>query len=325
MRLPDLRLQRNAGVGGHRLDMRLGIARSADNADAGDGVQERLARQNVGRFQVLVHHFDDAPARPIGELPTLAIGRGNGGAAGERQAQRFGNRVHGAGRAHGIAMSRTRGAGCGAVEKFLLVYLARCQLAPAAPDDGPAADQFAFVPAVEHRAARQDDGRDIDGGGSHDLARRGLVAPGGQHHAVDGIAVQELDQTEVKQVAIERGGGPAAIFEDRVDREFDRDAARIADAVARPLGKVDMDAVAGRKVAAALRDADDRLAAAQLLRRDAVVHEPLQIERGHVHPLRIVEPVAAAQSRARSWPVAAHFFPLSARLGPASELRRTSV
>src|SRR5215216_1345848 len=53
--------------------------------------------------------------------------------------------------------------------------------------------------------------------------------------------------------------------------------------------------VAGHQVAAGLGDADYRLARAQLLRRDPVVHEALEVERSLVDAVGIVEPVARAE------------------------------
>ena len=91
--------------------------------------------------------------------------------------------------------------------------------------------------------------------------RRRLVAAGGQHHGIDRIAVQDLDEAEIGEVAIERRRRPAAVLEDRMHREFHRHAAGIADAFAHALHRVQVHAVAGREVAAGLRDADDRLAA----------------------------------------------------------------
>ena len=76
-----------------------------------------------------------------------------------------------------------------------------------------------------------------------------------------GVAVEHLDQAEVGQVAVERRGRALAGLLDRVDRELDRDAAGVADAVADPLGELEVVAVARRQVAAGLGDADDRLAA----------------------------------------------------------------
>ena len=84
--------------------------------------------------------------------------------------------------------------------------------------------------------------------GGHDPGRRGLVAAGGEHDGVDRIAVEDLDQAEIEEVAVERGGRAPAILEDRVDREFHRDAAGVADPGADPLGELEMDAVARREV-----------------------------------------------------------------------------
>src|SRR5690606_40593106 len=101
--------------------------------------------------------------------------------------------------------------------------------------------------------------------GGHDLAGRGLVAARGQHHAVDRVAVEQLDEPEIEQVAVERGSGPAAVLENRMDRKLDRYPARIAYPVACALGEVEMDTVARAEIAARLRDADDRPARLQLL------------------------------------------------------------
>ena len=53
--------------------------------------------------------------------------------------------------------------------------------------------------------------------------------------------------------------------------------------------------VAGGEVAAGLGDADDRAARLQLFARHAVVHEALDIERGHVRVSGVVEPLLTAQ------------------------------
>src|ERR671916_498591 len=53
--------------------------------------------------------------------------------------------------------------------------------------------------------------------------------------------------------------------------------------------------VTGYQVAAALGDTDDRPARAQLLRRDPVIHVALEVERGLVLAVGIVEPVARAE------------------------------
>jgi hypothetical protein len=54
-----------------------------------------------------------------------------------------------------------------------------------------------------------------------------------------------------------------------MDGEFDRDAARLANALAHALRQHQVMPVAGAQVAAGLRDADDRLARLQLLEAEA--------------------------------------------------------
>ena len=94
-----------------------------------------------------------------------------------------------------------------------------------------------------------------------------LSQPVGQHDAVERIAVEHLDEAEIGEVAVERGGRPLAGLLDRMDGELEGDAAGGGDALAHALGELEMVAVAGREVRAGLGDADDRLAGLQLLAR----------------------------------------------------------
>ena len=79
-------------------------------------------------------------------------------------------------------------------------------------------------------------------------------------------------------------------------RKFQHDAAGFAHAFAHALGEHEMMTIAGREIAAGLRDADDRLARLQLRERQAEVHVALQVQRGHVGVGGIVEPGARAQA-----------------------------
>ena len=280
----------------HGDDMGLGVARPADSRNHADGVQKALARQDLGRAQVLIGHLHNPAAGFISNLAALAIGRGDRRASGQRQAKRFGHGIHGRGRAHRIAMARRRSRIAGALKELFLVDLARRQLAAAAPDHRARPHQIAFMPPVEHRPARQDNGGNIHRAGRHHLAGGGLVAARGQHHRVDGIAIKDLHQPQIGQIAIQRGGGAAAVFKDRMNRKFHADPTRIADAVTHALGQIEVDAVAGRKVAAALCNTDDRAAGAQFVGRDPVIHEAFQIERYHVRPRRIGKPVLRTET-----------------------------
>src|SRR5690606_34931625 len=92
----------------------------------------------------------------------------------------------------------------------------------------------------------------------------------------------------------------AAVLEDGMNRKFHRNAACLANALAHAADCLEMDAIAGREVATGLRDADDRFTASQLLAREPVVHEALEIERHHVEVRGIVEPVLGAEAARRT-------------------------
>ncbi len=163
------------------------------------------------------------------------------------------------------------------------------------PEHGTRTDQLALEMAVQHGAAGQHDGRQVGGGRSHQAGRGGLVATGGEHHAIQGKAVQDLHQAKVGQVAIQGRGGAATLLGNGVHREFHGDTARVADTGLDPLGQLQVMTIAGREIAAGLGDADDRPARLEFVTGQAVVHVALDIERGHVGVGRIIEPLLAAQ------------------------------
>ncbi len=280
---------------GDGVDVDRRIGRAADRRIGDDGVLERLAGENVGRLQILAHDLDRAHAGLIGDLPALAIRRRNGGAARQRHAERLGKAVHGRSRAHRVAVP-DRGRRIGdEVDEFLVADLAGGVVLARLPHHHAGADAALAVPAVEHRAAGQNDRRDVHRRRRHDAGRRGLVAAGHQHDAVERIAVQDLDQAEISEIAVERGVWALAGLLDRVHRKFEGDAAGGADAGAHALGELDMVTVTGRQVGAGLRDADDRLAGGQLFLGQAPVEVALEIERRHARVLGIVEPELRAE------------------------------
>jgi hypothetical protein len=146
--------------------------------------------------------------------------------------KRLGQRIHRRGGAHGVAMA-DRGRGrTDDLDEFTVVDLALGQLFARLPHHRARAGALAMVPAVEHRPAREHDGRNIHRRRSHDLRRRRLVAAGGQHHRIERVAVEHLDQRQILQVAIQAGGRALAGFLNRMQRKLEGDAARLADALA---------------------------------------------------------------------------------------------
>ena len=297
---PVLDCQLHPDVARDGIDVDRRVGRTADGRASDDGILERLAGENVGRPQIVVNEFDRAHARLIGDLRALAVGRRYRRAAGQRHAERLGERIHGRGRAHGVAMAdrgRRRGHD---VDEFLVIDLAGRVVFSRLPDYGAGAGALAFPPAIEHRPARQHDGGNVHTCRSHQTSRRGLVATGREHDAVKRITVKHFDQAKIGKVAIERGGRAFARFLNRMHREFEGNAPRRPNAGAHAFGKLDVMAVAGRKVRTGLRDADDRLAGGELLQSEAVIEIALEIKRRHAGIVGVVEPELRAQStRAR--------------------------
>ncbi len=72
--------------------------------------------------------------------------------------------------------------------------------------------------------------------------------------------MQYFNQPEIGQIAIECRRRPLAGFLNRMNRKLERNAARVADAVAHAFCKLDMVSIARREIGACLRDSNDRLA-----------------------------------------------------------------
>ena len=148
-------------------------------------------------------------------------------------------------------------------DEGIIIDLAPGQQGAGFPDHRAGTNHATLPPAVEHWPARQHDGRDIDRRCCHQAGGCRLVAAGGQHHTVERIAIEHLDQTDIGKIAVQRRGGAFAGFLNRVDRKFKGNTARIANAGAGTFRQINMVAVAGRQVAAGLGNADDRFAGAQ--------------------------------------------------------------
>ncbi len=103
--LPILDVERHADMARDRVDVDGRVGRAADGGAGDDRVLERFAGEDVGWLQVLVHDLDGAATGLISDLCALAIGRGDGGAAGQRKAQGFRQRVHGRGGSHRVAVA----------------------------------------------------------------------------------------------------------------------------------------------------------------------------------------------------------------------------
>src|SRR5215211_2118853 len=275
-------------VARHGHDVRLGVGRAAYSRGRDDRVQKRRARQDLRRAQILVGHLSDPLPRVVGHLTALAVGRRDCCASRQRETEHLGQGIHCRGRTHSVAVACRRRGSQGRLEEPLFVDLASGQTAAALPDGRARTYQFALEVTVEHRTAGEHDGGDIHGRGGHNRRRRGLVAAGRKHHGVDKVTVEYLHEPKIRQVAVQRGGRPAAVLVDGVHGELHRDAPTVAYPIAHATGELQMMPVAGREVASALGDADYGPVGAQLVRCDPVVHKALYIQRALVPAMGIV-------------------------------------
>src|SRR6478752_4185305 len=122
-----------------------------------------------------------------------------------------------------------------------------------------------------------------------------VVAAGGKDYAVQRVAEQYFHQPEIGEVAVQRRGRALAGLLNRMHRKFHGDAAGGADSLPHTVRQFDVVAVAWRKVAAGLGNADNRLARLQFMPRQAVIKVTLEVERGHAGIVRIVEPLAGTE------------------------------
>ena len=270
--LPVADVEVDAYMAGDGVDVDRRVGRAAERGVDDNGVLEGPPGHDRRGTDVLVHQADGALAGVVGHRRAGAVGRGNGGAAGQRHAERLGERIHRRRRAHGVAVAGARHLCDRQVDIALVVEFAGgVQLARLPVRRAGTGKPVAPV-GIEHRSARQDDRRDVDGRRRHQAGRHRLVAAGGQHDAVERVAVQDLDESEIGEVAVERGGRPAAGFLDRVDRKDQRDAAAVANAVAHPVDDLRVDEIAGAQFAAGLGDTDDRLALELMVGNPLVFH-----------------------------------------------------
>src|SRR5437660_983101 len=99
------------------------------------------------------------------------------------------------------------------VEQFHFVDLTGGKHAPRLPQRHARTREFTVHIAIEHRTTRQHDRWKIHRCRRHDAGRRSLVAARREHHSIERIPAQHLNDSEVSEIAIERSGWtPAALL-----------------------------------------------------------------------------------------------------------------
>ena len=141
-----------------------------------------------------------------------------------------------------------------------------CQSAVPEPTRSPRNQPFSIGPPETRIAGMSTLRR------AHQQRRRGLVAAGEQHHPVDRVGAQRLLDVHGAEVAVEHRRRPQRALPRREDRELHRQAARLVDAVAHPLGEVAQMRVARRQLRPGVADADHRPPVEEVGRQPLVLH-----------------------------------------------------
>ena len=205
--LPILDRQLDTGVSRDRGDVRRGIGRATNAGVHTDCIFKSLPGQHAGGSEIFRHHFNGTPARGISHLHSRAERCGDCGTARQTHAERLGERIHGRGGAHRIAMTKRRRRGTDTAHEFLIVDLAFRKQPAAFPNHRAGTCQLATPPTIEHRPAREYDGRNIDRRRAHEHGGGRLITARRQDNAVNRIAMQYLDKREIGQIAIKGGSG----------------------------------------------------------------------------------------------------------------------
>ena len=155
-------------------------------------------------------------------------------------------------------------------EERLLGERAGAHLLAHPPHVGRRAEPPAEVAAGEHRATGQHDRRQVDRRRAHHHRRRGLVATGEQHDAVDRVGPDRLLDVHRHQVAQQHRRRLDLRLAERRDRELERHAARFPDAALDVLGQLPEVLVARGELGRRVADADHRLAGERVVGQAAL-------------------------------------------------------
>ena len=166
--------------------------------------------------------------------------------------------------------------------QLVLGHLAGLDLAHSR-EDRVEIDVLALELAGEHRAAADDDGRDVEPGGSHEHAGDDLVAVGDHDHRVEGVRLDgQLDAVGDDLAARKRVAHPLVVHGDAVAHadggELERRAAGHVDAGLDRVGDLVEHEVPGNDVVDGVDDGDQRP-------RDLLVGETVSLEQAAVRGL----------------------------------------
>ena len=178
-----LKLERYARLVGDSQQVQNRVGRAADRHLAGQRVAECCRREDVARLDVLLDQLHDLHAGVLCQMNTGSRNRRGRAVARQRHADRFGQAVHRVCGVHACARAAARaGIALGFVEGRL-VHHAGLVSADRLEGFGQGYLLTAEM-ACEHRAAGNQNGRNVQTSGSHQHAGHDLVAVRDEHQTI---------------------------------------------------------------------------------------------------------------------------------------------
>ena len=186
----SLKLQRNACFVCDCQQVQNRVGRAADRHLAGQRVAECCRREDVARLDVLLDQLHDLHAGMLCQMNTGSRNRRGRAVARQRHADRFGQAVHRVCGVHACARAAARaGIALGLVERCLVHHAG---LVSADRLEG-LGKRYLFTAemAGQHRAAGNQNGRNVQTSGSHQHAGHDLVAVRDEHQTVQLMCLRQ--------------------------------------------------------------------------------------------------------------------------------------
>ena len=217
-----------------RRDMKHGIGGAAERHINGQRVQERFLCHDVAGTDIFLQHLHDLHASVLGETEPLGIYRRDRAVALKSHTKRLGDAVHAVRGIHAGTGPAGR-ADLSLIFRYLFLGELACRIGAYRLKHGREASLPSVDMSGHHRAAADENGRDVDAGSRHQETRNILVAVRNHHqsvelmrdcHALRGIADQITGNQRILHSDVAHGD----TITDRNRREHHRHSASLGNA-----------------------------------------------------------------------------------------------
>ena len=120
---------------------------------------------------------------------------------------------------------------------------------------------------------------------------RRLITAREQHHTIERISMQQLDQPQITQIPIQSRRRSSRSLLDRMRGKLDGNTARTANPLSHALSKCQVVAVTRSQIRARLCDTDDGFMRRQFLFREAVVEVSVEVQGRHTWVVGAIQPL----------------------------------